>query len=132
MKFLKIVVALAALVTLPAMAMAQSDAEMMFANPSKLTQTEGKDIYNAICAGCHMPEGEGAVGAGKYPALANNESIEAAAYPIYVIIHGQKAMPPLGGVLSDEQIAAVVEYIRTNFGNNYTEEVTVQEVTDSR
>ena len=132
MKFLKIVVALAALVTLPAVAMAQSDAEMMFANPSKLTQTEGKDIYNAICAGCHMPEGEGAVGAGKYPALANNESIEAAAYPIYVIIHGQKAMPPLGGVLSDEQIAAVVEYIRTNFGNNYTEEVTVQEVTDSR
>lgn len=131
MKFLKIVVALA-LVSLPAAAVAQSDAEMMFANPSKLTQTEGKDIYDAICAGCHMPEGQGAVGAGKYPALANNESIEAAAYPIYVIIHGQKAMPPLGGVLSDEQIAAVVEYIRTNFGNNYAEEVTVQEVTDSR
>lgn len=131
MKFLKIVVALA-LVSLPAAAVAQSDAEMMFANPSKLTQTDGKDIYDAICAGCHMPEGQGAVGAGKYPALANNESIEAAAYPIYVIIHGQKAMPPLGGVLSDEQIAAVVEYIRTNFGNNYTEEVTVQEVTDSR
>lgn len=131
MKFLKIVVALA-LVSLPAAAVAQSDAEMMFANPSKLTQTEGKDIYDAICAGCHMPEGQGAVGAGKYPALANNESIEAAAYPIYVIIHGQKAMPPLGAVLSDEQIAAVVEYIRTNFGNNYTEEVTVQEVTDSR
>ncbi|UXN75309.1 cytochrome c [Devosia sp. A8/3-2] len=131
MKFLKIVVALAP-VSLPAAAVAQSDAEMMFANPSKLTQTDGKDIYDAICAGCHMPEGQGAVGAGKYPALANNESIEAAAYPIYVIIHGQKAMPPLGGVLSDEQIAAVVEYIRTNFGNNYTEEVTVQEVTDSR
>ena len=131
MKLLKIVVALV-LVSLPVAAVAQSDAEMMFANPSKLTQTEGKDIYDAICAGCHMPEGQGAVGAGKYPALANNESIEAAAYPIYVIIHGQKAMPPLGGVLNDEQIAAVVEYIRTNFANNYPEAVTAQEVTDSR
>lgn len=131
MKFLKVVIALA-LAFLPIAAVAQSDAEMMFTNPSRLTQTEGKNIYNAICAGCHMPEGEGAVGAGMYPALANNESLEAAGYPIYVIIHGQKAMPPLGGVLNDEQIAAVVEYVRTNFGNNYTEEVTIQEVTDSR
>lgn len=126
------IVAAAALALMATPALAQSDAAMMFASPSKLTQTDGKDIYNAICAGCHMPEGQGAVGAGMYPALAGNATLEAAGYPIYVIIHGQKAMPPLGGVLSDEQIAAVVGYIRTNFGNNFTEEVTVQEVTDSR
>lgn len=130
MNSLKIAVAALALLASPAMA--QSDSSMMFANPSKLTQTDGKDIYNAICAGCHMPEGQGAVGAGMYPALANNENLESAGYPIYLIIHGQKAMPALGGVLSDEQIAAVVGYIRTNFGNSYAEEVTVQEVTDSR
>lgn len=131
MTTLKIALA-AALALLATPAFAQSDAAMMFADPSKLTQTDGKDIYNAICAGCHMPEGQGAVGAGMYPALANNATLEAAAYPIYVIINGQKGMPALGRVLSDEQIAAVVGYIRTNFGNNYAEEVTVQEVTDSR
>lgn len=131
MKSLNVVLVALTLGFSPVAALAQPDAEM-FANPSRLTQTEGKDIYGAVCAGCHMPEGEGAVGAGKYPALANNETLEAAGYPIYVVIHGQKGMPPLGGLLNDEQIAAVVEYIRTNFGNNYTDEVTVQEVTDSR
>ncbi|WP_108399031.1 c-type cytochrome [Devosia submarina] len=131
MRFLQLALA-SALAFTPATANAQSDSEMMFKNPSRLTQTEGKDIYGAICAGCHMPEGEGAVGAGKYPALANNETLEAAGYPIYVVIHGQRAMPPLGRVLNDEQIAAVVEYIRTNLGNNYTDPVTVEEVTESR
>lgn len=131
MNSLKIAVA-AALALLASPALAQSDAAMLFANPSKLTQTDGKDIYNNICAGCHMPEGQGAVGAGMYPALANNENLESAGYPIYLIIHGQKGMPALGGVLDDAQIAAVVSYIRTNFGNSYAEEVTVQEVTDSR
>jgi len=117
---------------LPTLAFAQPDAEMMFKNPSRLTQTEGKDIYAAICAGCHMPKGQGAEGAGRYPALANNEALEAAGYPIYVVIHGQRAMPPLGGVLDDEQIAAVVEYIRTNFGNDFADEVTAEEVSDYR
>ena len=79
-----------------------------------------------------MPDGEGAVGAGKYPALAENENLEAAGYPIYLIIHGQKAMPPFGEVLDDGQIAAVVDYIRTHFGNNYTDPVTLDDVTSSR
>lgn len=113
-------------------ALAQSDADMMFENPSMLTQTEGEDVYNAICSGCHMPEGEGAVGAGMYPPLANNPNLEFPGYAIYVILHGQKGMPALGNVLSDEQVAAVVGYIRTNFGNDYPEEVSVQEVTDTR
>lgn len=120
--------ALALCATMPAMA---QDAAM-FASPSKLTQTGGENIYKAICAGCHMPEGQGAVGAGKYPALANNANLESAGYPIYLIIHGQKAMPALGNVLDDQQIADVVAYIRTNFGNNFAEPVTVQEVTDAR
>lgn len=129
MRMLKIV----AVVTLSLLAspvMAQDS--VMFTDPSKLTQTSGEDIYNAICSGCHMPEGEGAVGAGQYPALADNANLETASYPIYLIIHGQKAMPPLGGVLSDDQIAAVVGYIRTNFGNEYAEPVTAEEVAGAR
>ncbi|WP_334065358.1 c-type cytochrome [Limimaricola cinnabarinus] len=92
-----------------------------FADAARLTQEGGEAIYDAVCAGCHMPEGEGAVGAGMYPALANNEMLEFPEYPIYVIVHGQKAMPPLGSILSDEQVAEVTNYIRSSFGNDYVE-----------
>lgn len=128
----KLIIAAAAALAMfaPVPVLAQDAA--LFASTSKLTQTGGENIYKAICAGCHMPEGQGAVGAGKYPALANNSNLESAGYPIYVIIHGQKAMPALGAVLDDQQIADVVAYIRTNFGNDFAEPVTVQDVTDAR
>lgn len=115
--------ALTALTVLPAIAQdSRPDTTGWFADPAKLTQTDGKVIYEAICAACHMPEGQGAVGAGKYPALAGNENLLAADYPVYIITHGQKGMPPLGEMLDDAQIAAVVNYIRTHFGNNFTED----------
>jgi mono/diheme cytochrome c family protein len=40
------------------------------------------------------------------------------------VINGRKAMPAFGDMLSDEQIASVVNYIRTNFGNHYSDAVT--------
>lgn len=120
-------------------ALAQSDSHpepvessRLFENSSVLTQETGEGVYNAICAGCHMPDGEGAVGAGAYPALADNPRLQSPQYPIFITIHGQKAMPPLGEVLNDEQIAAVVEYIRTTFGNDYSEPVTADMVADAR
>ncbi|MFD1794662.1 cytochrome c [Paracoccus aurantiacus] len=97
-----------------------------------LPQTEGEAIYNAICSGCHMPDGQGAVGAGEYPALAGNENLETADYPIYLIIHGQKAMPPLGDYLDDAQIASVVNYIRHNLGNNFEGDTDAAYVPQSR
>jgi mono/diheme cytochrome c family protein len=103
-----------------------------FSDPSHFAGKSGNEVYRGICQGCHMAEGQGAVGAGKYPALAKNQNLEAAGYPIYLIIHGQKAMPPLGSMLDDDQIAAVVEYIRTHFGNTYADPVTSDDVTSSR
>ena len=81
-------------------------------------QQTGEAIFKGICQGCHMPDAKGAVGAGMYPALANNAKLEEAGYPIAVIVNGQKAMPPLGSMFSDTQIADVVNYIRTHFGNH--------------
>jgi mono/diheme cytochrome c family protein len=92
----------------------------------------GEAIYKGVCQGCHMPDAKGATGAGTYPALANNPKLAEAGYPVSVIIHGQKAMPPLGGMLSDKQIADVVTYIRTHFGNHYTEAVNVADVKTAR
>lgn len=52
--------------------------------------------------------------------------------PIYVVLHGQKGMPPLGDMMSDDQIAAVVNYVCTHFGNDYQDAATAQDVKDSR
>jgi Cytochrome c, mono- and diheme variants len=92
----------------------------------------GEQLYASVCAACHMPSGEGATGAGVYPSLANNENLEEASYPVFVLINGLKGMPPVGRMMSDEQVAAVVNYIRTNFGNVYTTEVTAEEVAAHR
>ncbi len=88
----------------------------------------GEGVYRAMCQGCHMPDGRGAVGAGAYPALANNPKLAAAGYPLTLIIRGQRAMPPVGSFLDDEQVAAVTTYIRTRWGNDYREKVTAEDV----
>jgi mono/diheme cytochrome c family protein len=92
----------------------------------------GEAVFKNICQGCHMANAEGAVGAGMYPALAKNAKLEVAGYPVAVIVHGQKAMPPFGGLLSDQQIADVVNYVRTHFGNNYKDKVTAADVKAQR
>jgi len=92
----------------------------------------GQAIYEGVCQGCHMPDAKGAAGAGAYPALASNPKLEEAGYPLGVIINGQKAMPPLGPYFKDAQIADVVNYIRTHFGNHYTDKVTAAEVKTMR
>ncbi|WP_052726391.1 c-type cytochrome [Devosia epidermidihirudinis] len=104
------------------------DSTAWFGSSSVLTQQTGEGIYKAVCASCHMPKGEGAVGAGKYPALAGNETLEFPEYPIYMVTMGGGAMPALGTVLNDDQIAAVVNYIRTSFGNTYNEDPATPEM----
>lgn len=98
------------------------DTSGWFENPAKLDQRGGEDIYRAVCAACHMPDGKGAQGAGMYPALAGNHNLEFADYPTHVVLNGLRAMPALGGQLDDAQIAEVVNYIRTSFGNSYVED----------
>jgi mono/diheme cytochrome c family protein len=94
----------------------------------KFVQTSGKDLFVNLCQGCHMPDGQGASGAGMYPPLANNTKLEAGGYPVYLVVNGQRAMPPFGDMLSDEQVSAVVNYVRTNFGNDYRDAVTAADV----
>ena len=71
-----------------------------------------------------MSDGNGASGAGMYPSLVNDTKLEASGYPVYVVVNGQRAMPPFGAMLSDDQVSAVVNYLRTDFGNDYRDAVT--------
>jgi mono/diheme cytochrome c family protein len=101
-------------------------------NPFRITHQDGEAIYRNVCAGCHMPDGRGAVGAGAYPALARNVKLEAAGYPVLLVVNGRKAMPPFGQQLDDNQVAAVVNYIRGNLGNAYTDRVSADDVKAAR
>jgi mono/diheme cytochrome c family protein len=92
----------------------------------------GKAIYTNVCQGCHMPDAKGAVGAGMYPALASNAKLETAGYPVSVVTHGQKAMPAFGTLLNDQQIADVVNYVRTSYGNKYKDKVKPEDVKAQR
>lgn len=91
----------------------------------------GKDIYEHVCQACHMPDAKGAVGAGAYPALAGNPKLAASTYPVVVILRGLKSMPAFSD-LDDAQVVALANYIRTNFGNNYTDVVTLAQVKELR
>jgi mono/diheme cytochrome c family protein len=94
----------------------------------RFTETSGEDLFASVCQGCHMADGHGADGAGRYPALADNRNLEAAGYPVTVIVRGLRAMPPVGALMSDDQVAAVVNYVRTHFGNQYGDAVTADDV----
>jgi mono/diheme cytochrome c family protein len=95
---------------------------------SSLLLSLGKQIYDRECASCH-----GAVGLGMpphYPPLAGNQSIQmsSAVNAIRMVLNGgyppgtagnpmPYGMPPFAQRLSDDEVAAVVTYIRTSWGN---------------
>jgi mono/diheme cytochrome c family protein len=94
----------------------------------RFTEQTGAELFASSCQGCHMPDGSGATGAGTYPSLRKDSNLAAGGYPVYVVVRGQKAMPPIGAMMSDDQVAAVVNYLRTHFGNQYQDAVTADDV----
>jgi len=98
----------------------------------RFPQQDGESIFKTVCQSCHMPDGNGAVGAARYPALANNGKLKAAVYPILVVVNGQKAMPSFGSSFDDDQVANIVNYIRSHFGNDYDDKVTAENVKSVR
>lgn len=122
---------LAAILTALALPAAAQDAPML-SPASTFAEADGAALFANVCQACHMPAGQGAAGAGHYPALARNANLETGAYPVYVVVHGLKGMPPVGKMMTDDQVAAVVNYLRTNLGNSYTDPVTAKDVADAR
>ncbi|WP_370681770.1 cytochrome c [Comamonas sp. GB3 AK4-5] len=96
--------------------------------PQQLTQRSGAQIYQAICQGCHMPQAQGSQGAGFYPALASNPKLTASAYPVAVVLNGLHGMPGFAPRLSNQEVAEVVNYVRSHFGNRYTDPVSANDV----
>ncbi|MBY0366787.1 alcohol dehydrogenase [Roseateles aquatilis] len=91
----------------------------------------GRKVYATQCAMCHGDEGKGHTPA--YPPLAGNQSITMASpvNSIRMVLNGGYApgtkknprphgMPPFSHILSDEEVAAVVTYIRVAWDNSGT------------
>jgi mono/diheme cytochrome c family protein len=83
----------------------------------------GVQVYLTNCAACHRPDGKGVPGA--IPNLAGNGAVMAQGPEnvIRAVLGGLPAgnglapMPAIGQGMSDDEVAAVVNYVRTNWGN---------------
>jgi mono/diheme cytochrome c family protein len=94
----------------------------------RFVEKSGEELFANVCQGCHMSDARGATGAGTYPSLAGNGHLAASGYPLAVVVNGQRGMPAFGAMMSDEQVAAVVNYLRTHFGNVFEDAVTADDV----
>lgn len=90
----------------------------------------GKGVYGRICASCHLGSGKG-VPANNIPPLGGSQLAQGdATVPIRIVLHGFRGPIERNGVaingqmaawkdqLSDAEIADVLTYVRSNFGNS--------------
>lgn len=80
---------------------------------------KGADVYAKVCTVCHGPEGKGVPRVGA--ALAGSAYVNGDAGVLArILLHGKEGaiglMPPVG-TLPDEDLAAILTYIRGSFGN---------------
>jgi mono/diheme cytochrome c family protein len=104
------------------------EATPIFSKGENFDERSGQSLYTEICQDCHMADGKGAGAAGRYPSLVGNTKLEAAGYPLTIVLQGRNGMPPVGKMMTDEQVAMVVNYVRTHFGNNYADAVKPEDV----
>ena len=85
---------------------------------------KGKELYTANCASCHQANGKGLPGA--FPALAGSKVVADVRAAVEKITKGGNGMPAFSQ-FSPEELAAVLTYVRNDFGNHYGG-VSVEEV----
>ncbi|MGZ3272543.1 MAG: c-type cytochrome [Caulobacteraceae bacterium] len=86
---------------------------------SALAADDGPVLFAQNCAACHQAKGEGVAGA--FPPLAGNKFVQGDPKgPAYVVTHGRGGMPNFADDLDDQQIAAILSYVRTSWGNAAT------------
>jgi mono/diheme cytochrome c family protein len=89
---------------------------------------KGKAEYTQYCQNCHMENGEGQPGV--FPPVAKTSYVKDTKKIIKIILEGQSGeitvngkkyntMMPAQAYLTDQQIADVLTYIRSSWGNKY-------------
>jgi mono/diheme cytochrome c family protein len=105
------------------------------------SKAAGEKVYTKFCISCHQADGGGVPHL--TPPLINTSYVLGDKQAlINILLNGLKnvdideetysnPMPPLGGILKDQQIADVLTYVRSSFGNKASA-VTVAEVKEAR
>jgi mono/diheme cytochrome c family protein len=96
--------------------------------PAETSTDPGKEIFTKYCLACHQTDGSGVPG--MYPTLQKTEWVLGdKPRLIGLLLNGQKGVitvndrtykgeMPSHQYLKDEQVAQVLTFIRSNFGNN--------------
>ncbi|MCX7929210.1 MAG: cytochrome c [Chlorobi bacterium] len=96
-------------------------------------QSLGAKLFNKNCASCHQTTGKGI--SGSIPPLAGSvlATSDDVTKPIRIVLHGFRGaivrsgvkyngvMQPWHSVFSDEEIAAILNHVRTSWGNSASE-----------
>lgn len=83
---------------------------------SQTANSAGADIYKANCVSCHAADGHGsAVGKSLHVPDFHSAQVQqqSDAQLANVIKNGKGNMPPFGGSLTQDQLGALVQYIRS-------------------
>ncbi len=108
------------------------------------TTAKGRAIYQKICAACHQPDGLGKEGVA--PPLAGSEWVLAARGDrlVRIVLNGisgpvavqgrvwNLVMPPWRENLKDDEIAVVLNYVRSEIAGNKTGPIRPELVSDAR
>jgi mono/diheme cytochrome c family protein len=105
------------------------------------TERSGEAIFKASCAACHQESGLGVAGA--FPPLAGSPWVTGGKQtPIFLLLRGLQGPIEVNGAtynsvmpsfssLKDEEIAKVLSYVRSSWGNQ-APEITAEEVASLR
>lgn len=119
-----------------------SEARLVADPIAEAENVAGAKTYARSCSTCHQPRGEGKPG--RYPSLINSPwLVEDKETPIRIVLLGLEGpietedgvydgvMPNMGITLSDRDVAQVLTYVRSTFGND-AEPITEEEVAKVR
>ncbi len=76
----------------------------------------GEQLYNDNCAACHQKAGQGIPGA--FPALKGDKIVLGDKKILaFVVLTGRGGMPAFKDSLSDGELATIMTYVRSAWGN---------------
>ncbi len=100
------------------------------------SKARGKSVYDDFCITCHLASGEGVKGI--FPTLVKSDFFDQREATIRAVKYGQKGPITVNGVkysgimpapgLTDPEVADVMNYILTSWGNSGHKMVTPAEV----
>jgi mono/diheme cytochrome c family protein len=90
---------------------------LLYATATVAADEDGAALFRANCAECHQISGQGIRNV--YPALAGSETVLGSGLDVaLVMIIGRGEMPSFDGVLDSAEMAAIINYVRSSWGNS--------------